>query len=97
MNYKLSRLASNDLENIYEYTLKKWSINQAKIYYKLIIEEIENICKNPKLGKSISEVKKNHRQKIIKSHIIIYKQIEDVIYIDRILHGKMNIDKRINI
>ena len=76
MNYKLSRLAFNDLENIYEYTLKKWSINQAKIYYKK--EEIENICKNPKLGKSISEVKKNHRQKIIKSHIIIYKQIEDI-------------------
>ena len=95
MNYIISELAKRDLEDIYAYTIEKWSINQANRYYELIIEEIQSICRNPEIGKSLSEIKKHHRSRSIKSHLIIYKQENQMILIDRILHRRMDINKRL--
>ena len=39
-SYSISRKAIEDLENIWLYTLEKWSEKQADRYYGLIIDEI---------------------------------------------------------
>ena len=44
----------------------------------------------------MDEIKKGHRRDIYKSHMIIYKINHDNIYIDRILHTKMDIEKHPN-
>lgn len=95
MEYELSKLAIIDLENIYAYTVEAWSISQADKYYKLILKTIEQICRFPEIGKSIDFVKPNHRMQKVKSHLILYKQIENKIYIDRILHERMDIDSQL--
>ena len=43
--YLISNKAVSDLEEIWLYTLEKWSVEQADRYYNLIIGEIEFICK----------------------------------------------------
>jgi len=91
MNFELSNKAKQDLEDIFVYTIQRWSLKQAKIYYTYIIYEIKLICDNPKIGISISEIKEHHRIWKIKSHIIIYKVKNNVIYIDRILHRRMDV------
>lgn len=45
LTYELSNLAEQDLENIWVYTFNNWSRNQANKYYKLLMNEIANICK----------------------------------------------------
>ena len=49
-SFKLSRLALNDLENIWHYTAENWSKEQANKYYREIFEVIEAICNNPDIG-----------------------------------------------
>lgn len=52
-DYEISILALKDLDQIWEYTAKQWSIQQANKYYKEIFQFIGKICKNYQLGKSI--------------------------------------------
>lgn len=97
MNYVLSQLAIDDIDSIWEFTVQNWSIKQAEKYYKSIIGTIKLICKNPEIGNSISEVKENHKRKNVGSHMILYKLQNDVIYIDRILHQRMDIDTQLGV
>ena len=48
MNFKLSKQAELDLENIWLYTFETWSLQQADYYLDLILNEIEYIYENTK-------------------------------------------------
>ena len=98
MHYKISTEAANDLETIWFYTLKKWSKEQADRYFQLLMDEIENLAKNPTLGKDYSEVRKGYFCSRVKSHFIFYKinKQKRNIEIIRILHQRMNIKIRLS-
>ena len=98
MHYKISTEAANDLETIWFYTLKKWSKEQADRYFQLLMDEIENLAKNPTLGKDYSEVRKGYYGSQVKSHFIFYKinKQKRNIEIIRILHQRMNIKLRLS-
>lgn len=96
LNFEISRLALEDLNNIWNYTLEQWSKEQANKYYNEIFSAIGKICENKDAGKPIDEIKKGHRRINVKSHMILYKVKGNKIYIDRILHQKMDIDKQLN-
>ena len=96
LNFELKKLALKDINNIWPYTAEQWSNNQANKYYKLILNEIDSICKNPEIGRSIQEVKNHHRVKLVKSHLIVYKVQAETIYVDRILHQQMDIENQLN-
>jgi len=96
LKYEFSHLAKLDLEYIWKYTANNWSVDQANKYYKLIIDKINEICKNPNIGKSLESFKKKHRVIKVISHLVIYKLHNDSIFIDRILHKRMDIETRIN-
>jgi toxin ParE1/3/4 len=49
-NFELSRLALMDLEEIWLYTSKIWSKQQANKYYEEIFKVINEICNNVKSG-----------------------------------------------
>lgn len=94
--YRISQQAIEDLENIWIYTLKKWSKEQADRYYNLIIEEIEFVADNFMLGKSAEQTRKNYRVTKVKSHLIFYRKTENnIIEITRILHERMDIPGRL--
>ena len=95
LNFEISKLGLEDLENIWEYTVEQWSIEQANKYYNEIFSEINKICVNIDFGKPIDEIKKGHRRANVKSHMILYKVKGTTIYIDRILHQKMDIEKHL--
>lgn len=96
MRYELSKLALEDIDSIWEYTVQNWSIEQAEKYYIDIFSTIQLICQNPEIGKTINEVKAKHRRMNIGSHMIIYKSINNVNYVDRILHQRMDIENHLN-
>ena len=96
-SYRISRKAVDDLENIWTYTLHKWSIEQADRYYNLIINEIEFISKNFMTGKSMDDIKKGYRVSTVKSHLIFYRKSQDnQVEVIRILHQRMDIESKIN-
>jgi len=93
--YAISKKAVSDLEEIWLYTVEKWSIKQANRYYSLIFDEIDFICRNIDTGKSMNHVRKGYRASKVKSHLIFYRVTNDVVEIIRILHERMDIDNRL--
>ena len=93
--FQLSNLAKQDLEDIWIYTAKKWSIKQANIYYEILINECQFISENQKIGKSIKHIKPLHRIRQIQSHIVVYKIDKNQIWIDRFLHKRLDIETRL--
>lgn len=68
INYRISKQAIEDLNDIWVYTFHKWSKAHADRYYDLIIAEIEFISGNFLLGKSAELTRKNYRVTKIKSN-----------------------------
>jgi toxin ParE1/3/4 len=96
LKFVISEFALKDLDIIWEYTVEQWSKEQANKYFNEIFSAIDKICENSDTGKPIDEIKKGHRRNNVKSHMIIYKVKKSTIYIDRILHQKMDIEKNLN-
>lgn len=94
MKYIISNEALDDIENIWLYTYKTWSLEQADRYYNLILNEIEYIAKHPGSGKDYSHIRKGYYRLRVKSHYIFYRNNikENYIEIIRILHQKMDIE-----
>jgi len=97
MKYKISQKASQDIESIWLYTYKNWSLAQADRYFNLIMDEIEYLAENPKSGIDYGDVRKAYFRSRIKSHFIFYKinWKNEAIEIIRILHQSMDIESRL--
>ena len=53
--YELTNKAVEDLTGIWEYTIEKWSEQQADRYYNLLLDSCQDIADNPELGKIMTE------------------------------------------
>ena len=95
LTYILSKKAISDLEDIWLYTVEKWSATQADRYYNLILDEISFICKDVESGKPMDHVRRGYRASKVKSHLIFYRVVDDVVEVIRILHERMDISDRL--
>lgn len=90
--FYLTKKAVEDLNDIWDYTVKNWSENQAAIYYSWLMDSCRELANKPNQGKSYDFVERNVFGFKTGEHIIFYiiisiKEIEIV----RILHGMMDI------
>ena len=97
MNYRLSKKARNDLQAIWLYSNRNWSLEQADIYVRLLLDEMERLAANPERGRDRSDLRANYKCSQIKSHLIFYQTIsrKKEIEIIRILHKRMDIENRL--
>ena len=87
----LSNKAVEDLNDIWDYTVKTWSENQAEIYYSLLMDSCQELANKPSQGKSYDVVEKNVLGFKTGEHIIFYQIISlKEIEVVRILHGMMD-------
>ena len=94
--YKLTHKAVEDLTGIWNYTVQKWSEKQADKYYRLLIDNFDELSRNPGLGKSYSDIIENILGFRVGRHIIFYRIIQsNKIEILRILHEKTDLRNRI--
>ena len=94
--YKLTNKAVDDLTQIWNYTLNKWSENQADKYYQMLLDNFNEVANNPDLGKNYSGVIENLLGFRAGRHIIFYREIEEnEIEIIRILYEQMDLKNRI--
>lgn len=94
--YRISKQAIDDLNDIWIYTLHKWSKEEADRYYDLIIGEFKFVADNFMSGKSVEQTRKNYRMTKIKSHLIFYRKVNnDIVEIVRVLHQRMDVKKRL--
>lgn len=92
----LRQAAINDLTNIWNYTLQKWSEKQSDKYHQAIKSACNEIAKNPNSGKPYPEISKNLFGLKSGKHIVFYYQTsKDEVDVVRILHESMDLKERI--
>jgi toxin ParE1/3/4 len=94
--YKLTNKAVADLKSIWNYTFDNWSERQADKYYNMLIDNFNQISKNPSLGKNYPDIFDDILGLRVGRHIVFYLQNQNSeIEIIRILHEKMELKSRI--
>jgi len=88
--YVLSPLAQRDLDEIWNYTAQRWSIDQAEIYTRQLGQDIETVAAQPEIGRACPEVRAGYYKYPSGSHVLFYRRIEGGVDIVRILHARMD-------
>ena len=92
----LRQKAIDDLNNIWEYTIEKWSEKQADKYYATIKFACKEIGENPDLGKEYFGINRNLLGLKSGKHIVFYHLIsENEIEVIRVLHERMDLKNRL--
>ena len=85
--YELTRKAVSDLNEIWQYTVDKWSEKQADRYYNMLLDICQEIADNPELGRNYDEIKPELFGVKANRRIIFYRKMRGrPIEITRILH-----------
>ena len=96
VKYELTNKAVSDLNDIWEYTVEKWSEKQADKYYDMLLDSCQDIANNPTLGKNYEGVKNELFGFKVNKHVIFYRILKNrPIEITRILHGRMDLKNRV--
>jgi len=87
--YKLSNLAAEDFEAIYEYTLFNFGVRQADAYTRGLESTFELLSSSPLMGRECPEIAEGIRRHDQQQHAIFYRRHEQGLFIIRILHQQM--------
>jgi toxin ParE1/3/4 len=93
--YTLTPRARSDLEEIWDYTAARWSINQAEVYLRQIKAAIEVIAADPRRGGICNDVRAGYRKYPAGSHLLFYRTTPHGIDIVRILHQRMDFERHL--
>jgi toxin ParE1/3/4 len=77
-NYKLTKLAEQDLVKIWDYTVHEWSVNQAEKYIDGLVSSFEGIAEGKIKGKAIDSVRKGYKKALHGKHYIFFCQIANL-------------------
>ena len=90
--FHLTLKAVDDLAQIWDYTYREWSENQADKYYHLLLASCQEIAENPNRGKKYDVVNDKLLGYKSNEHIIFYiLLLNHEIEVIRILHGSMDL------
>lgn len=92
--YRLSPLAEADLEDIWLYTYKHWSLTQADQYHRELIVAIELLVKGIKTGRK-ADIRDGYWKYSVRQHLIFYRQTDVGLDVIRILHQRMDSDRHL--
>ncbi len=98
MKLNVRRAATDDLKSIWLYTAEHWSVEQADLYVNLILDGFDHVLRDPSAGKDFGHVREGYFGLKVGSHLIFYRQdgVATAIEIIRVLHGRMDIEERLN-
>jgi len=89
--YQLTRIADNDLFQIWRESREQWGSRQADKYLKELEICFIELCQHPKLGKVRPEIRQGYRSIPKNKHLIFYRKHGEVIEIIRVLHQRMEV------
>ncbi len=95
--YTLTNKAVEDLGDIWNYTFDRWSEQQADEYYQLLLDACQEAADNPQIGKKYDEIHSELKGIRRGKHVVFFRNLlEQEVEISRILHGRMDLKRRID-
>jgi toxin ParE1/3/4 len=95
LRIRLSPLAQGDLDGIWAYTVSQWDEGQAQAYLLSLDATMKLLAENPRMGRSIDDIRKRYFKFPAASHILIYRLKSDAIEFVRILHVRMDVERHL--
>jgi len=92
--YRLSPLAQADLEDIWLYTFKYWSPEQADRYHHDLVDAIEALARGVKTGRRV-DVREGYFKYLVGQHFVFFRHSETTLDVIRILHQRMDIERHL--
>ena len=93
--YRFRPRARDDVETIWEYTLKIWGHEQARRHLSQLHDACEALAANPRIGRTRDEVLEGLRSFPAGKHLVFYFVALDGIDVVRILHERMDPDSHL--
>lgn len=93
--YLLSPAARHDLNEIWDYTARRWSTDQAERYIRSIADACAALATGEREGRAINDVRPGYLNYPVGSHVIYYRRDGGIIEVIRILHQRMDVSARL--
>lgn len=93
--YVLSPAAQADLEDIWRYSVERWSPAQAERYVLAIRDACDDLATGVQAGQDAGALRAGYRRLRVGSHVLFFRQFGDVIDVVRILHQRMDLPNRL--
>lgn len=87
--YTLSKKASDDLINIFQYTYKNFNISQAESYLLELETCFIMLSNEPELAHRVEDIRKDYFRYLFRKHAVYFRSRESDIFIVRVLHQQM--------
>ncbi len=92
--YRLSPLAEADLEEIWLYTFRKWSPEQADSYCRAIISSLEGLASGHNIGQK-TDIRAGYWKYKSGKHVVYFRFTGGYMDVIRILHERMDVELRL--
>lgn len=92
--YRLTPRAEADLEDIWRYTHRRWSVTQADKYIRDFLGAFSELAASKRIGQKC-DVRDGYFKIPVGAHVIYYRQASDAIEVVRVLHGRMDVNRHL--
>ncbi|MBT9590657.1 MAG: type II toxin-antitoxin system RelE/ParE family toxin [Thiobacillus sp.] len=88
--YRLTPAAERDLENIWLYTRRQWSTEQADRYTAILANAFAELAQAPQTAPGCDRIRSGYRRLSVERHMIYFRATDYGIAIVRVLHDRMD-------
>lgn len=93
--YRLSKAAEQDLNEIYAYSFREFGELRADAYFQSLESCLQLLAAQPRLGAGVSSARKDYFRFIHQRHSIYFKQSRAGILVVRILGPGMSAERNL--
>jgi toxin ParE1/3/4 len=91
----VSARAAIDIRGILKYTLRRWGVAQHDDYAAKLERGLERLVDYPESGRARDDLRPGYRSFQVEQHVVYYWLDGDVVRVVRVLHEKMDAQKRL--
>jgi toxin ParE1/3/4 len=91
---QLTPLAETDLEDIWLYTSKRWSREQAEHYHHDLFKTLEALTRGDKIGRPCA-ARDGYLRYPVGSHVMFYRETDSTLDVIRVLHQRMDVERHL--
>ena len=96
MNYRIHQSVYDELEDIWQFSLESWGLEQADQYIRDIMARFQWLADNPQAGRQRDDIKPGYHCYPQGAHLVFYRIVDGTVDILGIPHQSMDVDNHFN-
>lgn len=87
---RLTRVAEQDLDDLYCEGFTQWGEAQADRYYDGLLARFERICEHPMMYPAVDDIREGYRRSVYEKHSIYFVIADDAVEIRAVVKRQNN-------